>query len=361
MLANASFIVKQPDSMRGDSPNLDLLRSLAVIFVVLSHLPPLGLIMEMYHYHLQSLGLLGVIIFFVHTCLVLMLSLERQTDTLGEQRRASLFFVRRAFRIYPLSVVVVLVVSVFAKGSGAEPTYSTILSNLLLIQNLNGEPSIPGALWSLPFEVQMYLVLPMLYLLVVRAGKTALWRVCLLWLGSIGVIFTLYRLGLNYHLLKYLPCFLPGVMAFTLRKTPRKVAPWALFLYVGSVAVIYPWAVAYGVKENMLAWPVCLALGLIIPWCREIDVSWLRSTGKVVARYSYGIYLVHGPCIDFAFNYLGGMPPLLQWGSFIAATATLSYLAYHWIEKPGIDLGGRLAKRWSRGIVTGLVTNQAID
>lgn len=353
-----SIVVSRTESMRGDSPNLDLLRSLAVIFVVLSHLPPLVLIFEPYRYHVQALGLLGVIIFFVHTCLVLMLSLERQTEILGERRRVYVFLIRRAFRIYPLSIVVVLMVSLLANVYGEAPAYSTILSNLLLIQNLNGLPSIPGALWSLPFEVQMYVILPLLYLLVARAGKAAPWHVCLLWLSSVLVILAAWGLHLNYDLFKYLPCFLPGVLSFTLRKSRRVITPWALFLFVTLVAVLYPCAVAYGARENLLAWPLCLVLGFIIPWCREINVNYLRSAGKVVARYSYGIYLVHGPCIDFSFHHLAGMTPLLQWGSLLAGTASLSFLAYHLIEKPGIDLGGRLAKRWGRdAVVAGMATN----
>ena len=42
---------------------------------------------------------------------------------------------------------------------------STVRSNLLLIQNLNAVPSGPKSpLWSLPLEVQMYAVLPILFL-----------------------------------------------------------------------------------------------------------------------------------------------------------------------------------------------------
>jgi peptidoglycan/LPS O-acetylase OafA/YrhL len=339
------------DYLRGDSANLDLLRSLAVIFVVISHLPFLGTIVEPYHYHLQTLGLLGVLIFFVHTCLVLMLSLERQAG-MNSEWRASQFYIRRAFRIYPLSIVAVLVVSVLTRGYDTAPSYSTILSNLLLIQNLNGKPSIPPELWSLPFEVQMYLVLPALYLLATRAGKAAPRQIGLLWVASGTMILLLWRLGLNYHLFKYLPCFLPGVMAFTLRKSVRELSPWALFLYVGLVAVLLPCAVTFGAKENFLAWPVCLVLGLIIPRCREIGSKFVQIAGKVVARYSYGIYLVHGTCIKFAFHRLGITSYWLQFVTFAAATAVFSYLAYHWIEKPGIDLGRKLAERWERyGVV----------
>lgn len=91
-----------------ESPNLDLMRSFAVLFVLVSHLPvAIGLSVRT-GFHLGSLGLLGVVVFFVHTCLVLMLSLGRQVAARGPAHLHADFFVRRAFRIYPLSGAVVL-------------------------------------------------------------------------------------------------------------------------------------------------------------------------------------------------------------------------------------------------------------
>ena len=338
-----------------ESVNLDVLRSLAIIFVVFSHLPILNSLFESGAYHVQALGLLGVLIFFVHTCLVLMHSLERQTEKYGEDRRAWLFFIRRAFRIYPLSIAVVLVLCIVAPlYSATPPDWQRTVSNLLLIQNLTGHASIPGALWTLPFEVQMYLILPALLIFVNRSGETAPRYVGILWLGAVGLVLISWRIGLNYHLIKYIPCFLPGVLAFTLRKSPRTLSPWMLLLYIGAIAVLFPLATAHSrnvtLKEHVLAWPVCLILGLIIPKCREIDSDYIRKAGKVVARYSYGAYLVHGTCIAWAFGHSFAGLHILQWIVFIGSTTGLSYLAYHLIEKPGIELGERLAMRASKAL-----------
>jgi hypothetical protein len=51
---------------------------LAVLFVVVFHLPLTERLLHGSNYHPGALGLLGVVIFFVHTCLVLLLSLQRQ-------------------------------------------------------------------------------------------------------------------------------------------------------------------------------------------------------------------------------------------------------------------------------------------
>jgi peptidoglycan/LPS O-acetylase OafA/YrhL len=227
--------------------------------------------------------------------------------------------------------------------SGVQPDYWAIVSNILLVQNVTGHSSNPAALWSLPFEVQMYLFLPALYVLAERAGGAAPRSLIIILLGSIGFVFFLWFIGLNYHLVKYVPCFLPGILAFTLRKTTLRIPSWSLFGYVVVVAIGFPWLVALGFRESLLLWPVCFVLGLLIPVSSEITSEFLQKLGKLVAKYSYGVYLVHGPCIGLAFGYLKGWAPIMQWLIFVLGTCGFSYIAYHMVEKPGINFGARLA------------------
>ncbi|MDB5855702.1 MAG: hypothetical protein JWR22_3743 [Herminiimonas sp.] len=332
--------------MQSDSANLDVLRSSAVSFVVVSHLPVTAALVGHGDYHTQSLGTFGVVIFFVHTCLVLMLSLDRDAAKAGAFPGTMPFLLRRAFRIYPLSILAVLVVSAIAWAqSGVVPNWWAVISNLLLIQNFTGHQSTPLVLWSLPYEFQMYLFLPALYMLVRRSGPLSAYCLLTLWLAAIGLVAVFWRLGWNYEIIRYFPCFLPGVLAFALWQSPRRFSPWVLFLYVGVTAVVYPWAVANGVKGTMVAWPACLGLGLLIPRCRELQSQLLRRAGKSVAKYSYGIYLVHSPLIGFAFHYLDRQPVILQWGVFLSGLVLLPYFAFHLIESPGIRMGRMLAQR----------------
>ena len=91
--------------------NLDALRSLAVLSVVIQHLWHQCVDVHLCTYShtvndvLSTLSFTGVMFFFVHTCLVLMLSLQRSP----EYKRGAAFLVRRAFLIYPLSCATVLV------------------------------------------------------------------------------------------------------------------------------------------------------------------------------------------------------------------------------------------------------------
>ena len=333
--------------------NLDVLRSLAVVFVVVSHLPfPFTKIFGAANYAVPALGRVGVLIFFVHTCFVLMLSLERQLLQYGERHLFGLFLLRRTLRIYPLSIVVVLSLFIYHYSSFMNPSHlKLLLSNLLLIQNLTGYTSIPAALWTLPFELQMYIFLPILYLLVYRLKLFSPFLLIGLWFLSVFLAISLWRLNFPfsysiYRLIRFFPCFLSGVLAFSLNNRFKIRSPIFLFFYVFTMALFFPYAVAHGVKENPISWPACLILGAMISLCVEIQKGWVTQLGKIVARYSYGIYLVHTPCINFCFRYWNGNP-FLQWNACLLGICLFSFAAYHIIEKPGIKFASNLMRQWA--------------
>lgn len=332
------------------SHNLDVLRALAVCFVVASHVLIEHTLTRLGVYHVQSLGTLGVLIFFVHTCLVLMQSLERQHGAMGRKSMALSFFVMRVFRIYPMSIVVVLIVSFVERlSSSGEPTLSTLVSNVLLVQNVTGAPSVTPVLWSLPYEVQMYLFLPGLFVLAQVAGRYAWCWIVALWLSAVVLVLLVWRTGLNYDLIKFFPCFLPGVLAYSLRNTSRRCSAATLFILVWSGVLAFPLLVGIGMSATVLSWFFCLALGSLLPRCRELRWPLLHRVGATLARYSYGIYLVHVPVLHFAFQYCEGVSRIVSWILFVFGVMALSYLAYHGIEKPGIAYGRALARRFESG------------
>lgn len=322
-----------------DNPNLDLLRSLAVALVLLSHMPffvPWASSRGP-HPMVLALGHVGVALFFVHTSLVLMLSLERHGAAAGP------FLVRRVFRIYPLSIAVVLLVTLI-QWLGHQPLdFGLVLSNLLLVQNVTGDKSVPPPLWSLPYELQMYLFLPALYALTRLTGRAL--RAGLLVAGSVISMLAVSLAAVDrLALLAYVPCFLPGVLAFVLgRHWHPRFGPVPMFILVVGAAVAVPALVGAGVQETPLLWMMCTLLGIAIPLCGEIRNRPLVAAAKVVATYSYSIYLMHMICVGLAFGVLAVLPVPLQWAAFFALLAGLSRIAYHAIEKPGIRLGVRLA------------------
>jgi peptidoglycan/LPS O-acetylase OafA/YrhL len=222
----------RPASEPSVSYNLDFLRACAVLFVFVGHL--------LQTLHIETvLGVVtiydvahtGVLIFFVHTSLVLMLSLERQSRAGGERLLAR-FYIRRAFRIYPLAIAIVIVmvlgrVPSFPTLAYSPPTWTTIVSNVALIQNLTNDPSLYAPLWSLPYEVQMYVVLPFLFVYIRNHWQQegiarALWVMAA---GTIAIS-AMTRIS-AVSVLYYVPCFLAGVVAERCRCVggPSRFAP----------------------------------------------------------------------------------------------------------------------------------------
>jgi len=181
-----------PRTMPGEmSFNLDFLRSAAVLLVVGFHFAKL-FNWQFGRLRVTDIGLLGVMLFFVHTTLVLMFSLERQRA----KSTAPLFFpfmVRRCFRIYPLAILVVTFVYLFRIPSDLQfgrfdllhQNSGNLMANLLLIQNVTLQKANPGPLWSLPLEIQMYLVLPALFLFASRSKSS--WGVIVFWWSAVAM------------------------------------------------------------------------------------------------------------------------------------------------------------------------------
>jgi peptidoglycan/LPS O-acetylase OafA/YrhL len=331
--------------------NLDLLRTVAVLLVVMRHV--IGFFWSGGNalFDLQSLGIFGVLIFFVHTCLVLMMSIDRHEATVKAsflQRYVS-FQIRRVFRIYPLSIVAVLTVAFVLvplglTGALTHISHWRLFSSLALVQDITGTPQVIDTLWSLPLEVQMYLFLPFLFVLAKRGKQGPLFAI---WLGLFLLAVSSTRLHLS-SALQFPPCFIPGVICYgyLVRQVDRRLPWWTLFAATFALLVVYMAAHSRFGGQGILGAPVCLALGLLIPRTQDIPASYagLRNFAKTVAKYSYGIYLFHDPCIRATLAVTPHLP--LPIGILLALliTAGLSVLGYHALELPMIKLGSRIAE-----------------
>src|SRR5262249_39866044 len=226
-----------------DSANLDFLRANAVLMVLIFHVLGFFGIRQAGPFNLEAMGQLGVLLFFVHTSFVLMLSLERQLARHGQRQLFLIFMLRRFFRIYPLSIFILGVIVLFRLPLAGHPwamnwpalTGKDVLSNALLIQNVTGSPSVQGPLWSLPFEMQMYICLPALFVLARRLKSP--WIGVTGWMVLTSAMFLWLRSEHGYNL-KYVPCFLPGILAYTFSTRKRLTWPflgWPVVLWSALV------------------------------------------------------------------------------------------------------------------------------
>ena len=331
-----------------DSSNLDVLRAIAVLLVLLDHVLEMtgDKLNRVFHPYDWYCGRLGVLLFFVHTSLVLMYSLERMHAS--GPRLIQRFYLRRLFRIYPLSIVTVLLVVLLRVPSlpWREFTWMglpNLASNLALTMNLTYSRPVLSPLWSLPLEVQMYVVLPFAYLLVRPRGV----RMALgLWVVAVLCALVQPHVIGRLSVAEFGPCFMGGVIAWALQRRLAPRLPSALWPFVVLAMVgIYVLAeqVSPGMHPPPLAWGLGLGLGLAIPLFHNIPAGTLQRASHLVAKYSYGIYLMHCVALWAGFYLLVGAHPVLQSVVFAVLLVSLSVGSYHLLEEPFMQYGRRLS------------------
>jgi len=321
--------------------NLDFIRSVAVLFVVIAHTT---LYAGVFPAHIGWIGQAGVYIFFVHTSLVLMWSLERDPHP-------GRFYIRRIFRIFPLWLLVLFLslairqptAPYFAPHFGFYmPHFHELLANIFLLFDLRYGANVIGASWTLPIEVQMYVVLPCLFFYVRSVRR--LWP--LLVLDALVMVIGAANLDAGHtQVLRCIPNFLPGIMAYVLFKNRKPVLPgWAFppcFLLFALLLCHF--------GSQRYSWVLCLVLGLSLPLFHDVKFGWLNRASHHIAKYSYGIYLTHLTAIAVGLYYLRNHSVALRVAGYLVALIVLPVLLYHLVEEPMIRLGSRLAKRIETG------------
>lgn len=330
--------------------NLDVLRAFAVLVVAGSHLCRYCSNTRFAAF-IDNLGVGGVLLFFVHTSLVLLLSIERM-----KARNLTLsFYIRRAFRIYPLCWVAMALVLTTGwtdvdHQKILQMGWRGVVVNALLLQNIIRYPNLEMPLWSLPWEVQMYLFLPAFYLLLKKYGHKS--TPLTLWIGAAGLAIACTTLNLPraFHAAIFPPLFMGGMVAFRLlREAPLKLPSFlwpagVIALMVTRCALLD--GVLFDRPRNVIVNVVtCLVLGLGIPVFQEVRSRWVSCAAHQIAKYSYGIYLLHIPCLALVFRHLPALPLPLTVGAFLALTGVASAFTYHWVEHPLIQLGRSVAAR----------------
>ena len=317
---------------------------MAVLYVVVDHGCKLFGHPLLLGADIEWFGRLGVMFFFVHTCTVLMMSLERQQGKFSTAGSIANFYIRRIFRIYPLSVFAITFVLLFgipseriqAPFSFARciPSKTELFTNLLLVQNLlPNTRQIIGVLWSLPFEVQMYAFLPFLYLYCARKDRLRLLFV--FWVAG-------WIVGYMGPL-KFVPQFIPGVMAYVLMQRVRtnRIPGWAWPIFLAGLTVAF-----LAVNPSFLSGRfVCLALGLAMPYFQDIRLRHLNMVTHNIAKYSYGVYLFHPFCLWFAFVHLSSQAMAFRFVVFAALIFAVPVVLFHALEDPLIGVGARLGNR----------------
>lgn len=323
----------------GRTNNFDFIRLVAASMVVLGHsfilvgARPHGLVGH-------SISTVGVLVFFS-------LSGYLITKSWQDDPNICRFLFRRVRRIFPALIAVVLI-SVFVLGAlltsldfldyVVHPNTVRYLGNIVLYISYNlplvFEANIyphafNGSLWTLPVEVGMYALTPLLVLLGRGRWPLLAALVLAIWLGFhalVGRPTPVVFAGTEFWSAAMLaPYFVTGAVIARFR-----MERW-LNAYIGIAGLLAlnfaP--IDYGTREVLL----CLALPYSVLAVGLRSWPLLRSAGRF-GDPSYGIYLWSFPVQQLTVHFIGSAGG--RWGNFaigMPVSLVLGLLSWHLIEK----------------------------
>jgi peptidoglycan/LPS O-acetylase OafA/YrhL len=386
-------------------PELDGLRALACLSVVLVHFNPAPLqqspaLLNGLHDGLVRLSLanIGVVFFFTLSAFLLTYLAARESAR-PQGFSVSRFWLRRCARIWPLYFVVLAAALLQLRGSLPAQmsvwswtvqklwVFTFFVSNWSLAFNHVGgyvdhSTSALAILWSIGVEEQFYFLYPLLFLMASRSRRTAIVVIGTLALVALGcriafVFMPVEHLtppssgGMYYATTTYFDVFLAGAIAGWMAaraggvsghvKTAMTKKGVGLWLAGTCVAIFVAWEtrwwhpygwftlVGYGVTGSVLA------LVLLWVWANpDARVCLFLRSGpmRTLGILSFGIYLWHPLVESFVlrrFEHAGG--PLqhqeslsvIVWLLYLVGTIGMAAATYGLVEQPFLRLKSRLS------------------
>lgn len=315
----------------------DILRSLAILLVMLVHLPlnaTPGLLVTVREY-----GWLGVDIFFVLSGYLIGTQLFKEVTRTGAVDFKS-FYLRRAFRIFP-AFFVVLGIYALVPVLRDNPTMQPLWKFATFTVNLGFDPREGNAFsqaWTLAVEEQFYLVLPLLVLLLYKrigtgwvltlagllivggvAARYAIWDIqvgTLVAEGQFRPAFATYLRDVYYPTYTRLDGLLFGVVLAAARffkpelcrqyLPPKVTIPSGLILVIAALICfvdrgplagqgIFP---VFQAQLGAVAGFPLISIGIALLFCAMLDLEhvlsrWPVPGAALIATLSYSLYLTH--------------------------------------------------------------------
>ena len=279
--------------------------------------------------------------------------------------------VRRFFRLYPLYIAAVLLYVGLREPQAT--AWSEFFPHLLMAHTLGSRETAffyNPAFWSLPPEVEFYLVLPLLALWTRRWGFPSLLATAVVLHLGIAVFEIAGEPSVSprdiaaVHLPGVLAEFMLGAAAYVLAaRLARPAARRALALCGLALLVVFGALFAHhytggpAMANNAPVWlrgniGFGAALGYM---CLLAAASGTLQTGSpwrirlalYAGHLSYGVYLFHNAAQTLAGRLLPQHPDWQQALSALLMTLLVALLAHLVIEKPLRAYGRSLAKRLS--------------
>ena len=325
-------------------------------------------------------GWIGVDLFFVLSGFLITGVLFR---SVGDENWIGRFYLRRALRIVPLYLVVLLGTlfllplvfgwtAILASGPRADIAwYLTFTHNWLnlRIQGWSQGESLVGQLWSLGVEEQFYLVWPLAVVLLGRRGLG--WFAVAIILAAPAIRFLAIDLlmvgrGFGWDTIYTVTlcradALAAGALAAILARSgrlPRARSAWALAIAGGVLFLATNWRIRHlgggtGVlhlKSIEFTWALAMWTGWLLVALRPGTFTRMLSARplRFVGFYSYTLYLVSYPLCFIAGTYWkrcfgerSGPGQLLFLVSTLGASLLISMASWRVLEKHFLAIAGK--------------------
>lgn len=361
--ADEQRVVKKRSAFR---PDIQMLRAVAVASVLIFHLLP----------NLIPGGFLGVDIFFVISGYLITGHLLREIDATGGVRWLN-FFKRRALRLFPAALTVLVAVVILqitiGRGDTNETTFVGALASIFYIQNWNlaqlatdyfaatSAASPVQHYWSLSVEEQFYILWPILMALVIAVSRSR-WRAIALNRSLFLVLLLATVLSFFFGLWQtsqtpaaYFDTFarlwefgVGALLSFlkvdreTSNDTSRlRPAAKILASWVGFVLIFGPLFI-YSDETPMPGFAALIPVAgtALVLWAGQID-EWPAPTAisrfapiQRLGNISYSVYLWHWPLIVFYPSVFGAAPNKFGLAGILLVTVALAVVSKKFIEDP---------------------------
>ena len=338
-------------------PALDGLRAVSILLVVSWHVHGA--------YTFDRLGgEAGVFVFFVLSGFLITLLLLRENAARGHLALRA-FYVRRAFRILPLYVLMLGVYASLVLGlhlgereaqfRAALPYYVTLTQEVL---RYSGDPFAPFQFtWSLGVEEKFYLLWPAIAFVLVRARGA---RYAATTAGiAIGAVLAARGVQPTAGVAAAYAFVLVGCLLAQLLDDPRTAGrcEWLASPWTGAVAVALFCISPRGLSGFVAATAAFLAIPSLVARRGALGAALATPVLVWIGRISYSIYFVNQLSLHAARRVLAppasviGDVELLAAGLVLAIPAAA--LLHALVERPLQRAGRRLAMRSAPPIAQG--------
>ncbi len=326
-------------------PELDGVRALAAIMVILFHLAQMGIPLR----GPSAFGETGVDLFFVLSGFLItgILLNARQND--WSEVRA--FYIRRTLRIFPLYYTYLLVAALL--GTVISAWYWVYLQNVVIA--LGSPMGGIGHFWSLAVEEQFYLFWPFVVLFLPRKLlEPTLWFMLVFTVLARLALVETTHIQVYYLTVTRLDGLAAGGLLAVYKTRDqllrKRRSLWILaglsFLLIAWQGIKYHGAARPLVQVTKFSLIACFyasLVGLLLTQQKPNMISRFLASRpmRFIGGISYGLYVFHPQILRITFARLQGRSHLIQAVAGLVATLTITLLSWYLLERPFLRLKDR--------------------